>query len=205
MRGGAPGRATRGRDRISTQPSTRYPAIDSSPALDEPLSHLVRIAALQLCVRCLTADEVDECACGGWGVAPTPPDTGHEQTNGRVQAAHLQGRPLQGCDRPREDRRGEAADGSDRKRNGSPRSRARRSGWPASANSSSRTNVMAEPRRGDRVLGEVGHADVWSRWDAVGSNERLFEPPTPSDPRLVKRMGSRLANRVPSTTPGGAV
>ena len=41
---------------------------------------------------------------------------------------------------------------------------------------------------------------------ANDKNERLFEPPTPGDPRLVKHMGSRLAKRVLiEPTPGGAV
>jgi DNA invertase Pin-like site-specific DNA recombinase len=41
---------------------------------------------------------------------------------------------------------------------------------------------------------------------ANDKNERLFEPPTPGDPRLVKCMGSRLTKRVlTEPTPGGAV
>ncbi|MGH9260922.1 MAG: MerR family transcriptional regulator, partial [Acidimicrobiales bacterium] len=41
---------------------------------------------------------------------------------------------------------------------------------------------------------------------ANDKNERLYQPPTPGDPRLVKRMGSRLANRVHTEpTPRGAV
>lgn len=41
---------------------------------------------------------------------------------------------------------------------------------------------------------------------ANDKNERLFEPPTPGDPRLVKHMGSRLTQRVlTQPTPGGAV
>ncbi len=41
---------------------------------------------------------------------------------------------------------------------------------------------------------------------ANDKNERLFEPPTPGDPRLVKRMGSRLAKRtLIESTPGGAM
>jgi MerR HTH family regulatory protein len=41
---------------------------------------------------------------------------------------------------------------------------------------------------------------------ANDKNERLYEPPTPDDPRLVKHMGSRLAKRVLiEPTPGGAV
>jgi DNA invertase Pin-like site-specific DNA recombinase len=41
---------------------------------------------------------------------------------------------------------------------------------------------------------------------ANDKNERFFELPTPADPRLVKRMGSRLSKRVLiESTPGGAV
>lgn len=53
------------------------------------------------------------------------------------------------------------------------------------------------------------------RWHAAGllvgrkandKNEQLYEPPTPGDPRLVKCMGRKLSNRVPTEpTPGGAV
>ena len=50
------------------------------------------------------------------------------------------------------------------------------------------------------------HAGLLISHKANDKNERLYEPPTPGDPRLVKRMGSRLANRVPiEPTPGGAV
>ena len=41
---------------------------------------------------------------------------------------------------------------------------------------------------------------------ANDKNERLFEPPTPGDPRLMTRQGSPLRNRVPTQpAPGGAV
>ena len=50
------------------------------------------------------------------------------------------------------------------------------------------------------------HAGLLVSHKANDKNERLYEPPTPGDPRLVKRMGSRLANRVLiEPTPGGAV
>ena len=50
------------------------------------------------------------------------------------------------------------------------------------------------------------HAGLLDSHKANDKNERLYEPPTPGDPRLVKRMGSRLANRVlTEPTPGGAV
>jgi hypothetical protein len=40
---------------------------------------------------------------------------------------------------------------------------------------------------------------------ANDKNVPLSDPPDPGDPRLVKRQGSKLASRVPTTTPGGAV
>jgi DNA invertase Pin-like site-specific DNA recombinase/DNA-binding transcriptional regulator YiaG len=50
------------------------------------------------------------------------------------------------------------------------------------------------------------HAGLLVSHKANDKNERLYRPPTPGDPRLVKRMGSRLANRVHTEpTPGGAV
>jgi DNA invertase Pin-like site-specific DNA recombinase len=74
--------------------------------------------------------------------------------------------------------------------------------------------------RGMLTLGEIAqrlgvHTSTIKAWHRAGllvshkandKNERLYEPPTPGDPRLVKRMGSRLANRVHvEPTPGGAV
>lgn len=50
------------------------------------------------------------------------------------------------------------------------------------------------------------HAGLLVSHKANDKNERLFEPPTPGDPRLIKRMGSRLAKRIlTEPTPGGAV
>jgi len=50
------------------------------------------------------------------------------------------------------------------------------------------------------------HAGLLTSHKANDKNERLYQPPTPGDPRLVKRMGSRLATRVRTQpTPGGAV
>jgi DNA invertase Pin-like site-specific DNA recombinase len=41
---------------------------------------------------------------------------------------------------------------------------------------------------------------------ANDKNERLYHPPTPGDPRLVKQLGRRLSEREPvESTPGGAV
>jgi DNA invertase Pin-like site-specific DNA recombinase/DNA-binding transcriptional regulator YiaG len=74
--------------------------------------------------------------------------------------------------------------------------------------------------RGLLTIGEIAHRLHVSRstikdWHHAGllvshkandKNERLYEPPTPGDPRLVKRMGSRLAKRVHiEPTPRGAV
>jgi len=74
--------------------------------------------------------------------------------------------------------------------------------------------------RGLLTIGEIAdqlgvHPTTIKSWHKAGllrshrandKNERLFEPPTPGDPRLVKRMGSRLSKRVLiESTPGGAV
>jgi hypothetical protein len=40
------------------------------------------------------------------------------------------------------------------------------------------------------------HADPLLSHKANNKNERLYELPMPGDPRLVKRMGSKLARRV---------
>jgi DNA invertase Pin-like site-specific DNA recombinase len=68
----------------------------------------------------------------------------------------------------------------------------------------------------DEIADRLGvHRSTIKAWRRAGllvshkandKNERLFEPPTPGDPRLVKRMGSRLAKRtLIESTPGGAV
>jgi hypothetical protein len=50
------------------------------------------------------------------------------------------------------------------------------------------------------------HAGLLQSQKANDKNERLYQPPTPGDPRLVKRMGSPLASRVRTQlAPGGAV
>jgi DNA invertase Pin-like site-specific DNA recombinase len=59
------------------------------------------------------------------------------------------------------------------------------------------------------------HATTIKAWHAAGlltahkandKNERLYQPPTPGDPRLVSRRGHRLADREPTpSTPGGAL
>jgi DNA invertase Pin-like site-specific DNA recombinase len=49
------------------------------------------------------------------------------------------------------------------------------------------------------------HAGLLHSHKANDKNERLYQPPTPGDPRLVKHMGSRLAKRVLiEPTPRGA-
>jgi hypothetical protein len=85
----------------------------------------------------------------------------------------------------------------------------------------------ALPSHADRLrakgllsIGEIAkrlgvHPSTIKSWHRAGllashkandKNQRLFEPPIPGDPRLVKRMGSRLDKRVPTRpTPGGAV
>jgi DNA invertase Pin-like site-specific DNA recombinase len=50
------------------------------------------------------------------------------------------------------------------------------------------------------------HAGLLTSRKANDKNERLYEPPTPGDPRLAKHMGSRLGKRVcTQPTPGGAL
>jgi DNA invertase Pin-like site-specific DNA recombinase len=68
----------------------------------------------------------------------------------------------------------------------------------------------------DEIADRLGvHRSTIKAWRRAGllvshkandKNERLYEPPVPGDPRLVKRMGSRLAKRtLIESTPGGAV
>jgi DNA invertase Pin-like site-specific DNA recombinase len=68
----------------------------------------------------------------------------------------------------------------------------------------------------DEIADRLGvHRSTIKAWHRAGllvshkandKNERLYEPPVPGDPRLVKRMGSRLAKRtLIESTPGGAV
>jgi DNA invertase Pin-like site-specific DNA recombinase len=50
------------------------------------------------------------------------------------------------------------------------------------------------------------HAGLLTSAKANDKNERLYQPPTPGDPRLVKQQGRPLADREPiEPTPGGAV
>jgi DNA invertase Pin-like site-specific DNA recombinase len=64
----------------------------------------------------------------------------------------------------------------------------------------------------ERLSVHISTIKAWHRAGLLAShkandkNERLFEPPAAGDPRLVKRMGSRLDKRVPiRPAPGGAV
>jgi DNA invertase Pin-like site-specific DNA recombinase len=68
----------------------------------------------------------------------------------------------------------------------------------------------------DQIAERLGvHRSTIKHWHRAGlltshkandKNERLFQPPTPGDPRLVKHMGSPLTTRVRTQpTPGGAV
>jgi DNA invertase Pin-like site-specific DNA recombinase/DNA-binding transcriptional regulator YiaG len=74
--------------------------------------------------------------------------------------------------------------------------------------------------RGLLSIGEIAerlgvHPSTIKAWHRAGllishkandKNQRLFQPPTPGDPRLVKHMGSRIDTRVPTQpAPGGAV
>ena len=67
-----------------------------------------------------------------------------------------------------------------------------------------------------QIAGRLGvHPTTIKNWHKAGllssrkandKNERLYQPPAPGDPRLVKRMGSRIGKRVHiRTTPGGAL
>jgi excisionase family DNA binding protein len=68
----------------------------------------------------------------------------------------------------------------------------------------------------DELAARLGvHKTTIKHWHQAGllashkandKNIRLFEPPTPGDPRLVTRQGSPIKNRVPTQpAPGGAV
>jgi hypothetical protein len=75
-------------------------------------------------------------------------------------------------------------------------------------------------RRGLLTVAEMAqrlgvHTSTITNWRAAGlitghkaneQNEQLYEPPAPSDARLVKRAGWRLKSRQTNpSTPGGAV
>lgn len=72
--------------------------------------------------------------------------------------------------------------------------------------------LLTIPELADRLGVHPSTIKAWHRagllvaHQANDKNTRLYEPPTPGDPRLVKRMGSRLDKRaLTQPTPGGAV
>jgi hypothetical protein len=122
-------------------------------------------------VRCLAADEVDERACGGWGIAPAAPDKRHGKAKCGLQAAHLEGRALQGGDRPRKDRGGEPAGGERPQKEGVSafEGEAKRLAGGGEEPVEDERDGRASARCDDRMLGEVGDRDVGGGWGAVGS------------------------------------
>jgi DNA invertase Pin-like site-specific DNA recombinase len=72
--------------------------------------------------------------------------------------------------------------------------------------------LLTLPETAGRLGVHVSTIKAWRRaglltaHKANDKNIPLFDPPDPADPRLIKRQGSKLANRVhTATTPGGAV
>jgi DNA invertase Pin-like site-specific DNA recombinase len=75
-----------------------------------------------------------------------------------------------------------------------------------------RAGMLTMPEVAERLGVHPSTIKAWHRAGLLAShraddkNRRLFEPPAPGDPRLVKRMGSSLSRRAPiQPTPGGAV
>jgi len=72
--------------------------------------------------------------------------------------------------------------------------------------------MLTMPELAHRLGVHVSTIKAWHRagllisHQANDKNIRLFEPPTPGDPRLVKHQGSRLDKRaLTQPSPGGAV
>jgi DNA invertase Pin-like site-specific DNA recombinase len=72
--------------------------------------------------------------------------------------------------------------------------------------------LLTLPEIADRLGVHATTIKAWHRAGLLTSekandkNERLYHPPTPGDPRLVKQLGRRLTDREPiESTPGGAV
>jgi DNA invertase Pin-like site-specific DNA recombinase len=72
--------------------------------------------------------------------------------------------------------------------------------------------LLTLPEMAERLDVYPGTVKAWQRAGLINShkandkNQRLYEPPEPGDPRLVKRLGWRLANREPTQPcPRGAL
>src|SRR5512132_1064078 len=121
----------------------------------------------------LAADELDKRARSRGRAARASPDEHDGKMDGGVQASHLECGSLQGGERAREDRRGEALC----------RERAQEKGVAALEGEAEWLTAGGEALvqdggdgrattgRDDRVLAQVGDADVWSGWAAVGSED----------------------------------
>ena len=85
-------------------------------------------------------------------------------------------------------------------------------GMPRHADRLRARGLLTLPELAERLHVHPTTIKGWHRAGLLAShkandkNERLFEPPTPGDPRLLPRQGSPLRNRVPTQpAPGGAV
>ena len=68
------------------------------------------------------------------------------------------------------------------------------------------TELADQTRRAPQHRQELDQAGILNSHKANDKNERLYEPPTPGDPRLTARQGSPLRKRVPTQpAPGGAL
>ena len=65
--------------------------------------------------------------------------------------------------------------------------------------------VGDELRGSDRTINRV-YGDLMKSLSPDDRNTRLFDPPSPGQPRPLKRQGSKLSQRLPTQpAPGGAV
>ncbi len=85
-------------------------------------------------------------------------------------------------------------------------------GLPSHAERLRSRGLLTLGQMAERLGVHVSTVKAWHRAGLIAShkandkNERLFEPPAPGDPRLVKRVGSSLSKRARiEPTPGGAV
>ena len=83
---------------------------------------------------------------------------------------------------------------------------------PATPTGSAPTACSPQPSSPQRLGVHPSTVKSWTKAGILNShkandkNERLYEPPTPGDPRLTARQGSPLRKRVPTQpTPGGAL